>query len=255
MVDSSIKIELEHLKKINRDQRRQAIDSHVEQEMGRLRIKQPQANQEYLVQQARDKVAARITRERLKEEIKKAKNEAIVDKLTGLYNLKGFEQRLKEEAIRSKRLGQSFAIVILDANNLKLINDTQGHLAGDSHLKTISGILEKASRTSDVTYRQPEEKNQQNAARWGGDEFGVLLLDTDLEGAKIWWKRVENLFKENDISIGAGLAMVTPEDLNIDTNIGEILKNKRHEADTAMYIAKDRSKEMKSVELVIHHPA
>lgn len=255
MIDTPARIELGRLKKIDRKQRRHIINSHVELETERLKTKQPLATQEHLTQQARDKLAARITRERLKEEIKKAKNLALVDNLTNLYNARGFEQRLKEEAIRSKRLGQPFAIVILDANNLGIINNTQGHEAGNAYLQQIAKILEKASRTSDVASREVrlKEDNLQNTARWGGDEFGVLLFDTDLEGVKIWWKRAESLFRENNISIGAGAVMIKSEELKgEDKTLEEIIKSKRHHADLAMYDAKRRSKDMQTRELVIY---
>jgi diguanylate cyclase (GGDEF)-like protein len=93
---------------------------------------------------------------------------AMFDPLTGLYNRRYGEQRLKAEISRSERRGHSLAIVLLDLNEFKQINDTDGHAAGDLVLKEFAERLNRSTRGSDL------------AVRWGGDEFMLLLVDCNL---------------------------------------------------------------------------
>jgi diguanylate cyclase (GGDEF)-like protein len=92
---------------------------------------------------------------------------AMFDPLTGLYNRRFAEQRLKAEISRSRRKGHSLIVVLVDLNDFKQINDTYGHQAGDTVLKEFAKRLNRATRGSDL------------AARWGGDEFMMLLADCE----------------------------------------------------------------------------
>src|SRR5206468_4567525 len=91
---------------------------------------------------------------------------SFVDALTGAYNRRYFRLRLEEEIKRYRRSRQPFALVIFDVDNFKAINDTHGHVAGDSALTTISHLLTGQSRGFTVL------------SRLGGDEFGAVLIDT-----------------------------------------------------------------------------
>ncbi len=90
---------------------------------------------------------------------------AVVDPLTGLYNRRFADERLKSEASRSQRYGHPLAVVSFDLDKFKEINDTYGHLVGDQVLKEFAKRLSQAIRLSDF------------AARMGGDEFLVLLAE------------------------------------------------------------------------------
>lgn len=92
---------------------------------------------------------------------------AMFDPLTGLYNRRFAEQRLKAEISRSLRRGHPLIVVLVDLNDFKQINDTYGHQAGDTVLKEFAKRLNRATRGSDL------------AARWGGDEFMMLLADCE----------------------------------------------------------------------------
>jgi len=92
---------------------------------------------------------------------------AMFDPLTGLYNRRFAEQRLKAEIARSERKGHPLIVVLIDLNDFKQINDTYGHQAGDTVLKEFAKRLNRATRGSDL------------AARWGGDEFMMLLVDCE----------------------------------------------------------------------------
>jgi diguanylate cyclase (GGDEF)-like protein len=92
---------------------------------------------------------------------------AMFDPLTGLYNRRFAEQRLKAEISRSERKGHPLIVVLIDLNDFKQINDTYGHQTGDTVLREFAKCLNRATRGSDL------------AARWGGDEFMLLLVDCE----------------------------------------------------------------------------
>ena len=94
---------------------------------------------------------------------------ALFDPLTGLYNRRFAEQRLKAEIARSERRGLSMIVMLLDLNDFKKINDGYGHQAGDQVLKVFAKRLSSSTRGSDL------------AVRWGGDEFMLLLLDCEVD--------------------------------------------------------------------------
>lgn len=93
------------------------------------------------------------------------------DGLTGLYNRTYFHEELERLVARVRRHGQTCALLYIDLDNFKYINDTLGHAAGDRLLMDIAVILSKRARKSDLI------------ARLGGDEFAVLLYDTPIEHA------------------------------------------------------------------------
>ncbi len=94
------------------------------------------------------------------------------DDLTGLYNDRFFHHRLSEELIRSDVTRSTVALLFLDIDNFKSVNDTHGHLAGSQVLKEFGYLLTKAVEDENATL-----------ARYGGDEFVVILPDHDLEMA------------------------------------------------------------------------
>jgi PAS domain S-box-containing protein len=89
------------------------------------------------------------------------------DFLTGLFNRRRFEQDLAHEVERAARYGSAGAVIMIDVDNFKTINDTFGHMVGDDLLKGIAGLLKHRIRRTDTL------------ARVGGDEFAVLLPQTD----------------------------------------------------------------------------
>jgi diguanylate cyclase (GGDEF)-like protein len=105
-------------------------------------------------------VAASKMTERLQQQ-------AFVDALTGLLNRRALERDLRREAGRAARHHRRFSLMVIDLDGLKRVNDSQGHLAGDAYLKSMAQALRNALRIGDSAYRI------------GGDEFVVLLPETD----------------------------------------------------------------------------
>lgn len=167
-------------------------------------------------------IAGELVREDLKGE---------VDKLTGIWNRDGFIRRGKEELERSRRLSYKVAVIILDLNFLKQTNDTLGHNEGDNLIKRAAECLKAATRETDTV------------ARIGGDEFGAVLASASYEGVAEWWKRANLLFNQQNINLGAGVAMTNPEDLSIHSDWEEKLNEYKKLADKALYLAKEKAKQ------------
>lgn len=100
------------------------------------------------------------------------------DPLTGFFNHRYLHERLGEEILRAQRSGAPLAVLMLDLDDFKLVNDTLGHLFGDDVLRWTAEQIRSALRDSDV------------AARYGGDEFAVILPDTPAAGASLVGERI-----------------------------------------------------------------
>jgi diguanylate cyclase (GGDEF)-like protein len=130
---------------------------------------------------------------------------AMFDPLTGLYNRRFAEQRLKAEIARSERRGHALIVVLVDLNDFKEINDKFGHQTGDLVLKDFAKRLSSSTRGSDV------------AARWGGDEFMMLLVDCEIEQLSRVLVRLEGFEvplngKKMKVSVAAGWKAYEPGD-------------------------------------------
>ncbi|MFZ0881977.1 MAG: diguanylate cyclase [Candidatus Acidiferrales bacterium] len=141
------------------------------------------------------------------DEFKKLQINAATDALTGLYNRRLFDEYLDKELNRAKRYGQQLAVVILDLHKLKEVNDRHGHLQGDQVLQLAAATLRKTLRASDFAFRI------------GGDEFALLLPQTDPEQAITLCRRVRTQYEtdihplkmEVDVTLDFGVA-VHPQD-------------------------------------------
>jgi diguanylate cyclase (GGDEF)-like protein len=98
-------------------------------------------------------------------------NMVLSDPLTGCLNRRGFEQAYAREVARSTRAGSDLALLVLDLDHFKLVNDTYGHPAGDEVLRGAGALLAEVCRAGDIV------------ARVGGEEFAVLLPDTGATGS------------------------------------------------------------------------
>lgn len=108
----------------------------------------------------------------LKRALQDLKEQAITDPLTGLLNRRYLREYLPRELTRARRNGASLAVIMVDLDYFKRINDTFGHEAGDLVLNELGALLRDQLRASDV------------ACRFGGEEFALVLPDASLEGAR-----------------------------------------------------------------------
>ncbi|MCJ7616030.1 MAG: sensor domain-containing diguanylate cyclase [Desulfobacterales bacterium] len=160
----------------------------------------------------------------------KIQRQATTDGLTGLVNHKTFYEILEKELWRSRRYGGRISLIMVDIDNLKSINDTYGHRAGDKAIRKISKIIKECIRQIDT------------AARYGGDEFAVILLNTSLDDAIIVAQRMVDAVASSQatwqkeqiaLSISVGLGQYDP-----DTTPEDITSR----SDQALYMAKQAGK-------------
>jgi diguanylate cyclase (GGDEF)-like protein len=153
-------------------------------------------------------------------------SEARVDALTGLANRRALEEILAAEISRAQRFAHQLAVVLLDLDRFKEINDSFGHAAGDVMLRAVSRLLTSLARQGDTV------------ARWGGEEFVVVLPETDLAGAQRFAERLRRTIEAHAVgdmttSASCGVATMLPED-----SVEELLGA----ADQALYRAKSNGR-------------
>ena len=172
-------------------------------------------------------VGASIGNIRLFEKIQR---QATTDGLTGLMNHKTFYEALERELWRSRRHGGTISLIMADIDNLKRINDTYGHRAGDKAIKEISQRIRECIRQVDT------------AARYGGDEFAIVLPNTELKDALIVCERIVDTVArfpviwqraQMPLSISVGVG-----EYGADTNPEDITSR----SDQALYSAKQSGK-------------
>ena len=120
---------------------------------------------------------------------------SITDSMTGLYNYRYFYERLTSEIARSERYHHPLAMIILDLDDFKSINDNFGHQKGDEVLKRVAQALQSGIRRPDETTIM---KNMEIdiAARYGGDEFVLILPETNIVGARTTAERLQKILAE-----------------------------------------------------------
>jgi len=137
---------------------------------------------------------------------------AVSDPLTGLANYRRLLEVMEHEIQRVDRTQRPFAILFLDLNGLKAINDAHGHLAGSRALCRVADALRRACRSLDTP------------ARYGGDEFVVVLPESDVIAAEQVMKRVVELLAEDResprITVSTGLAMCPRDGLTVADLLG-----------------------------------
>jgi diguanylate cyclase (GGDEF)-like protein/PAS domain S-box-containing protein len=112
---------------------------------------------------------------------------AVTDLLTGLGNYRRLVEALDVEVKRTRRTGRPFAVLLLDLDQLKKINDRYGHLVGSQALCRLADVLRVDCRAIDT------------AARYGGDEFAVILPETTVAGARLVASRIRSLLATDSL--------------------------------------------------------
>jgi diguanylate cyclase (GGDEF)-like protein len=163
----------------------------------------------------------------------KAEREARHDFLTGLPNRHAYKERMSQEIERSKRYSRDLALLMVDVDNFKLVNDSLGHDAGDIVLQKVAALLSGSLRTMDFV------------ARIGGEEFVVILPETNLDGAIEVANRLLSAIRENPVETTKGLLPVTVS-IGISSGaLNDSLDERRmmSDADQALYRAKRTGKD------------
>lgn len=148
---------------------------------------------------------------------------SVTDTLTNTYNRRFFIQKLGEEIERARRLGSTFSVIMLDVDHFKNINDTYGHNAGDQVLKMI---------TSEISMKI---RNLDTLARWGGEEFFILLPGTQVDYAAVIANRLREAISQLKIE---EVGSVTASFGVYGYNSGDTVKKIIQDADIALYNAK-----------------
>jgi diguanylate cyclase (GGDEF)-like protein len=158
--------------------------------------------------------------------------QALVDGLTGIANRRGCEDALAHEIARAGRMGTPFTLVIADLDDFKRINDVHGHEAGDDVLREFSSVLRLTLRESDLP------------ARWGGEEFVLLLPATDAEGGVQLAERVRAALRERSFHGRDGAVFGVTSSFGVAQLLpGEGDRRLFGEADRALYQAKRLGKD------------
>ncbi len=165
------------------------------------------------------------------ERMQELQRQAGQDSLTGLKNRRRFEEDLRSEMARSGRMGRTGALMMLDLDYFKRVNDSLGHPAGDLLIREIAGVLKRRARATDVL------------ARLGGDEFAIVLPQCDSEEAQSVAEAIAAAIREHAVaengppvtaSIGIAMFGADPR-----TSFESVVA----EADAAMYAAKDAGRD------------
>lgn len=182
-----------------------------------------------------DRIAAE---EMAKAELTRMAN---TDALTGIGNRRIFFERLEDELKRVRRSGHGVAILLVDIDHFKKVNDTYGHDVGDKVIREVARIIKDSLRETDF------------AARLGGEEFGGFLPDTTSEGAFWVAERIRSAVARYDFSAG-GVPFHVTVSIGIGDTAGKEALDCTHLyklADTRLYIAKNTGRNQVSIDEII----
>ncbi|NYZ63893.1 ligand-binding sensor domain-containing diguanylate cyclase [Luteimonas deserti] len=169
---------------------------------------------------------------RLQAQAETFERQALEDALTGLPNRRSFDAALAREFARAHRKGQPLCLMILDVDRFKTVNDQYSHVVGDAVLRQVGELLMGACRATDI------------AARIGGEEFALILVDTSPDEAHVVYARLRDAFARRTdwggvpglrITISAGSTRIDP----LDTAPAQLVRR----ADMALYRAKSAGRD------------
>jgi diguanylate cyclase (GGDEF)-like protein len=127
---------------------------------------------------------------------------SIHDGLTNLYNHAHFEKQLDHEVARARRHGRPCGLLMMDVDNFKGINDTHGHDAGNEVLRNVARLLAQTLRGDDLVARVEKPTVSPIVARYGGDEFEIILPETTREGVQRAGERVLTAVRAHEFVYG-----------------------------------------------------
>ncbi len=178
-----------------------------------------------MVYDVTDIASSKRALERANEQLAKL---SMTDRLTGLLNRGTWENLVDAEFERFRRYGQATSLVMFDIDHFKKVNDTHGHLAGDEVIKHSAAVTKGNLRQSDIS------------GRYGGEEFGIILPETDAEGARIICERIRESIEQSVVKTS-----VAPVQYTISMGIAQLSDGPENYmqwmqlADEALYAAKE----------------
>jgi two-component system, cell cycle response regulator len=195
-----------------------------------------------MIVRVRTQIRRKKYQEALKSQYQKSMSMAVTDKLTGLYNRHYLDTHLGNMVKQSLKNGKHLALMIMDMDHFKSVNDTYGHDVGDMILKQLANLIIQASRSAEL------------AARFGGEEFVILMPETDPQSAYGAANRIREIVETTPFKINAagetinktisiGVASLYP-----DGDSGEGLLKR---ADEALYEAKHGGRNLVKVSAIM----
>ena len=160
----------------------------------------------------------------------KAVAEAHRDPLTGINNRAAFDEALSREICSFKRHLTSFSLLVVDIDHFKKINDTYGHIVGDTVLRSVAQGIRNTVRRSDEVFR------------YGGEEFVVLLSNTEIDGAKFIAERIRKEIKKLTFSVNENIKVTASIGVSSTNTIRDVTDTLFH-ADKALYQAKEEGRD------------
>lgn len=159
----------------------------------------------------------------------KLEQQANQDSLTGLSNRRHFMEQGEMELARVQRYGEALSVFMLDIDHFKVVNDTHGHKAGDVVLRRLGHLLRETLRTVDII------------GRIGGEEFAILLPETNLQEASEIAERLREVIAQSEVVLEAGLPLHFTVSIGVSTlkDKGVNLDKLLNLADNALYQAKE----------------
>lgn len=190
-----------------------------------------------LLARARTQLRRKRMQDRLRENQKRSLSLALIDELTGLFNRRYLFAHLDELLARRRDGGQDLAVLVLDIDHFKTVNDRHGHLGGDEVLRELADRMLRQVRSVDLV------------ARFGGEEFVVVMPETSLAGAAIVAERLRAAIAEEAFSLASGTPVPVTISIGVaaamdgDTGVDGLLKR----ADDALYAAKNGGRDRVSL--------
>jgi two-component system, cell cycle response regulator len=183
------------------------------------------------------RVGGAVRIKRLQDELR-IRNEQLdrlsrVDGLTGLYNRRHIDEQLRNEIATAERHHQALAVLMLDIDHFKQVNDVEGHPAGDEVLRQFAARLAEVTRAGDIV------------GRWGGEEFVVIAPHTDRDGALGLGERIRAAVADQAMDLGDHTISVT---VSVGCGIGIEGGGLVERADAALYRSKHEGRDRVTAE-------
>ncbi len=161
------------------------------------------------------------------DEVTTLRKQVVTDPLTGLFNVRHFRKSLEHELERTRRTGMTTALIMVDLDHFKNINDTWGHESGNQVLQTVAQLLQDQTRKLDI------------CCSYGGEEFAVILPSTELMLARQVAERCLNSLRETVIPLDETDLQVTASiGVAVADNSAQTAESLIENADECMYEAK-----------------